>query len=78
MTTIVLEIKDSKVKFFRDLIQNFSFVKVKEEIEVEEDGDSDEYIRDNIKTSLAELKDVLDGKVKGTSMKDFLKELDEA
>ncbi|MDP5120409.1 MAG: hypothetical protein NWQ46_02350 [Spirosomaceae bacterium] len=75
MTTIVLEIKDSKVKFFRDLIQNFSFVKVKEEIEVEEDGDSDEYIRDNIKTSLAELKDVLDGKVKGTPIREFLKEL---
>ncbi|MDP5141066.1 MAG: hypothetical protein NWP83_11445 [Spirosomaceae bacterium] len=75
MTTIVLEIKDSKVKFFRDLIQNFSFVKVKEEIEVEEDGDSDEYIRDNIKTSLAELKDVLDGKTKGTPIREFLKEL---
>jgi hypothetical protein len=49
MATKISEIKDSKVKLFKDLIQNFSFVKVKEDAEVEEDGDSDEYIRNHIK-----------------------------
>lgn len=77
MATITLEIKDSKFKFFKDLIQHFSFVKVKEEVQTEEDGDSDEYIRNHIKESLEELKDILDGKKQGTPIEDFLKELDE-
>lgn len=74
MATITLEIKDSKFKFFKDLIQHFSFVKVKEEAQTEEDGDSDEYIRNHIKESLEELKDVLDGKSKSRSAREFLEE----
>jgi hypothetical protein len=76
MATITLEVKDSKLKFFKDLIQNFSFVKVKEEVQVEEEGgDSDEYIRNHIKESLEELKDILDGKKESRSAREFLKEL---
>lgn len=50
-------------------------MKVKEEIEVEEDGDSDEYIRNHIKESLEELNDILDGKSKSRSAREFLEEL---
>jgi hypothetical protein len=31
MATIKLEIQEQKLKFFKDLINNFSFLKIKEE-----------------------------------------------
>lgn len=74
MATLTLEIQDKKIKFFKDLIHNFSFVKIKEE---EFDGDTDDEIRANIRQGLKELKLVEEGKIKSTHFKDFLKELDE-
>lgn len=73
MATIILEVQEQKLKFFKDLIKNFSFVKVKEE---EIDGDTDEEIRSNIRQGLKELQLVEEGKMKTTPFKDFLKELD--
>ena len=72
MATLTLEIKDEKLKFFKDLIQNFLFVKVQES-----DGDSDEQILENIRQGVKELRLVEEGKMKSTPFDKFLKELDE-
>ncbi|MFN3851248.1 MAG: hypothetical protein ACK4NY_17565 [Spirosomataceae bacterium] len=73
MTTITLEIEDSKLKFFKDLLKNFSFVKIKEEVL---DEDSDEDVIANIKQGIKEMRLVEDGKMKSTPFNEFLKELD--
>jgi hypothetical protein len=74
MATLTLEIQDKKLKFFKDLIKNFSFVKIQE---TELDEDTDEEVRENIRQGVKELQLVLDGKKKATPFKEFLKELDE-
>ncbi len=74
MAKLTLEIEDKKLKFFKDLIRNFSFVKI-DQAELEED--TDEQVRENIREGVKELKLVLEGKKKATPFKDFLKELDE-
>lgn len=72
MTTIILEIEDSKLKFFKDLLKNFSFVKIKEEVL---DEDSDEDVIANIKQGIKEMRLVEDGKMKSRPAREFLKEL---
>lgn len=74
MAILTLEIQDKKLAFFKDLIQNFSFVKVKEE-EIEED--SDEAVRENIRQGVKEMRLVERGEMKSTPFDLFLKELDE-
>ena len=74
MATLVLEIENKKLKFFKDLIQNFSFVRVQE---TELDEDTDEQVIANIRQGVKELRLVEQGKMQATSFKDFLKELDE-
>jgi hypothetical protein len=73
MATIILEVQEQKLKFFKDLIKNFSFGKVKEE---EIDGDTDDEIRANIRLGKKEMNLVEEGKMKATPFKEFLKELD--
>jgi hypothetical protein len=73
MTTITLEIEDSKLKFFKDLIKNFSFVKIKDEVL---DEDSDEEVIANIKQGVKEIRLIEEGKMKSTPFNEFLKELD--
>ena len=74
MAILTLEIKDNKFQFFKDLISNFRFVKIKE---VEHDEDSDEEVMANIKNGIEEIRLVEQGKMKATTVRDFLKELDE-
>jgi uncharacterized protein (UPF0147 family) len=74
MAKLTLEIKDNKLQFFKDLVDNFSFVKITESEYVE---DTDEEVRENIRAAAKDLKEVLEGKKKATSLDDFLKELDE-
>ena len=74
MAKLTLEIEDKKLKFFKDLVQHFSFVKI---TEPEREEDTDEQVRENIRTSVKELREVLEGKVKAQPFEDFLKELDE-
>jgi len=74
MAILTLEIKDNKFQFFKDLISNFRFVKIKE---VEHDEDSDEAVLANIKNGIEEIRLVEQGKMKATPVRDFLKELDE-
>ncbi len=73
MAILTLEIKDNKFQFFKDLISNFRFVKIKE---VEHDEDSDEEVMANIKNGIEEIRLVEKGKMKATPVRDFLKELD--
>lgn len=72
MAKLILEIEDKKLKFFKDIIQNFPFVKIEED---EYEGDTDEQIRENIRAGVKELKEVLEGKKKSRPAKDFLEEL---
>ena len=72
MATLTLEIQEQKLKFFKDLIKNFSFVKVKEE---EFDGDTDEEIRANIRQGVKEMRLVEEGKMKSRPAREFLSEL---
>lgn len=72
MATLTLEIQDKKLKFFKDLIQNFSFVKVRNE---ELDGDSDEQIRENIRQGVKEMRLVEQGRAKSRPARQFLKDL---
>ncbi len=64
--------RDTKLKFFKEIIQNFSFVKIEED-EFEED--SDEQIKENIRHGVKELKGVLKGKKESRPVKNYLKEL---
>jgi hypothetical protein len=68
MTQITINIKDSKVPFFMELIKNFDFVKV-------EDYPSNEEIKENIKQGLKELQLVEQVKLKSRPAKEFLNEL---
>jgi hypothetical protein len=71
MAKLTLEIEDDKLKFFNDLIQNFSFVKVQSELE----EDTDHQVIVNITKGVEELKLVLEGKKKSRQAKEFLNEL---
>ena len=72
MTQITLNIKDSKVGFFLELIKNFDFVKVEKQGYTEPTNDE---IKENIKQGLQEVKLIEQGKMKATSLNDFLNEL---
>lgn len=72
MTQITLNIKDSKVGFFLELIKNFDFVKVEKQDYIEPSKDE---IKENIKQGLKEVRLIEQGKMKATPLKDFLDEL---
>ncbi len=72
MATLVLEVQDKKLKFFRDLIQHFSFVTIRE---TELDEDTDEQVIENIRAGVKEMRLVEQGKVKSRPAREFLKEL---
>jgi hypothetical protein len=72
MTQIVLNIKDSKVGFFLELIKNFDFVKVEKQDYTEPTKDE---IKENIKQGLKEVQLIEKGKMKATPLNDFLNEL---
>ena len=72
MTRITINIKDSKVGFFLELIKNFDFVKVEKQLDVEPSKDE---IKENIKQGLKEVHLIEEGKMKGTPLNDFLDEI---
>ena len=74
MATLILEIQDKKLKFFKDLIQNFSFVRIQE---TDLDEDTDEQVRENIREGVRQLRLVEQGQLKSTPFNEFLAELDE-
>jgi hypothetical protein len=68
MTQLTIQIQDSKVPFFMELIKNFDFVKV-------DSYPTKEEIKDNIRQGLKELQLIEQGKMKATPLTDFLNEL---
>jgi len=75
MTQITVNIKDnSKLKFFIDLIKNLDFVSIAEENE-KELTKSDKEALDNIEQGLKEVQLIEQGKMKSTSLNEFLNEL---
>jgi len=71
MKQITLNIDDSKLQFFKELIKNFDFVIVTEEKDVELTQEQAEYVQ-GIKSSLQQVDDHLQGKIKLQSAKEFL------
>ncbi|GHB84766.1 hypothetical protein [Persicitalea jodogahamensis] len=74
MATLILEVQDKKLKFFKDLIRHFSFVTIRDSDPCE---DTDEQVIENIRAGVKEMRLVEQGKMKSTPFKEFLKELDE-
>ena len=74
MATIIIEVQDRKQKFFKELLNQLSFVTIREE-ELEED--TDEQVVASIREGVRQMRLVEQGKMKTTPFKDFLKELDE-
>ncbi|MFC3414188.1 hypothetical protein [Algoriphagus hitonicola] len=72
MAKLILEVENNKLKFFKELIRNFSFVRIDDD-PIQED--TDEQIRENIKLGVEELKNVVEGKKKSRPAKEFLEEL---
>jgi hypothetical protein len=70
MKQITLSIPDHKYPFFLELVKNLGFVKVKEEPE-----NSSQEVLNGIEQGLKEVKLIKEGKMEGTSLKDFLHEL---
>lgn len=71
MKLITLNIPDNKVLFFMELVNNLGFVKNVET----DDVPTKEQILDNIKAGLEEMKLIKQGKLKTTSLNDFLNKL---
>lgn len=67
MAQFTIQVQDSKVPFFMELIKNFDFVKI--------DSTTNEEIKDNIRQGLKELQLIEQGKMEATTLKDFLNEL---
>lgn len=65
----ILEIKDNKVPFVLELLNNLSFVKIKEI------SDEKAELMTDVREAVEELKLVRKGKLKGISAKELLHEL---
>jgi hypothetical protein len=72
MATLTLEVENKKLKFIKDLLQHFSFVRVQEN-DIQEDTDSQ--VVDNIRQGIEEMKLIEQGKKKSRPAREFLKEL---
>ena len=72
MAILTLEVENKKMKFIKDLLQHFSFVRVREE---DIDEDSDEQVVSNILKGIREMRQIERGEKKGRPARDFLAEL---
>jgi hypothetical protein len=72
MAVLTLEVENKKMKFIKDLLQHFSFVRVREEAI---DEDSDEQVVSNILKGIREMRQIETGKKKGRPAREFLAEL---
>lgn len=70
MKQITLNIPDNQYSFFLELVQKLGLEKVKEET-----IDSQQEVLHGIAQGLREVKQIEEGKMKGTLLKDFLDEL---
>ncbi len=74
MATITVEVPDNKLKFFKELLNQLSFVRIQADTPEE---DTDEQVIANIREGVRQMRLVEEGKMKATPFKEFLKELDE-
>ena len=72
MATIILEIEDKKLKFVKDLLKHFSFVRIKE---TQPDEDTDEQVIANIGQGINEMRLIEQGKRKSRPAREFLNDL---
>lgn len=72
MATITVDVQDKKLKFFKELLNQLSFVKIRED---EPDEDTDEQVIANIRQGIKEMRLVEQGKMKSRPAREFLKEL---
>lgn len=72
MKQVVLNIKESRYRFFMELIKSLDFVQVLKE---KETGDSKEDVVANLTEAFKDLKLYKQGKLKTTPAKEFLDEL---
>ena len=69
MQRVVIDIPDSKINFFLELVKNLGFKKVRRL------SDEQKVFVDNLKHSLEQVKQHRDGKIKLQSAEDMLNEL---
>ena len=74
MKQLTLNVKDSKYKFFKELVDSMDFVKIISEKE-EKDRKKKEALVKSIKTGLDEVEQIKKGKLKSIPLKDLLNEL---
>ena len=72
MKQIVLNIDERKVKFFKELIKNFDFVKIADEIKLTDE--QNEFV-DGLKESLNEVDNHKKGRKNLQSAREFINEL---
>ena len=72
MAILTLEVENKKMKFIKDLLQHFSFVRIREEII---DEDSDEQVVSNILKGIREMRQIEQGEKQARPARDFLAEL---
>jgi hypothetical protein len=72
MAILTLEIEDKQVRFFKNLMAHFSFVRIQEN---GIDEDTDEEVIANIRQGIKEMRLVEQGKMKSRPAREFLKEL---
>ena len=66
MTQVILKVKDDKLSFFLELVENLGFVEIE---------DSKEAIMNNIKNGFEEMNLHKQGKLEATPIDEFLNEL---
>lgn len=72
MATLIIEIEDKKLKFFKELLQNLPFVKMRE---ILPDEDTNEQVIANISQGIKEMQLVEQGKMKSRPAREFLQDL---
>ncbi len=77
MTTITVEVQDKKLKFFKELLNQLSFVKIRENESTPDslEEDTDEQVIANIREGVRQMRLVEQGKMKSRPAREFLKDL---
>lgn len=72
MATLTVEVEDRELSFFKNLLDRFPFVRIKEEMN---DEDTDGEVIENIRKGVEEMKLVEEGKLGSRSAREFIKSL---
>lgn len=77
MATITVEVQDKKLKFFKELLDQLSFVRIQENAQVEDslEEDTDEQVIANIREGVRQMRLVEQGKMTSRPAREFLKDL---